>query len=232
LAFRGGTALHKLYLTTPGRYSEDVDLVQINAAPIGVMLDNLRQQLDPWLGTPKWKQNQGRVTLFYRFQTETKPVTQARIKIEINTREHFSILGLIKQTFQVENSWFSGNVSLTCYHLEELLGTKLRALYQRKKGRDLFDLYIIYKNVPEFNKQKIIGCFNAYLKAEDKSVSKADFQENLYWKIQDQQFLHDMDVLLPTNGKQAYTHQEAYDFVDKQLLCYLNGDSWKGFSQN
>ena len=37
-----------------------------------------------------------------------------------------------------------------------------------------------------------------------------------------------MDVLLSTNGKQTYTYQEAYDFVDKQLLCYLNGEPWKG----
>ena len=28
LAFRGGTALYKLHLTPPARYSEDIDLVQ------------------------------------------------------------------------------------------------------------------------------------------------------------------------------------------------------------
>ena len=41
----------------------------------------------------------------------------------------------------MENSWFTGSAELTTYHFEELLGTKLRALYQRKKGRDLYDLY-------------------------------------------------------------------------------------------
>lgn len=35
LAFRGGTALHKLYLTPPARYSEDIDLVQVEGGPIG-----------------------------------------------------------------------------------------------------------------------------------------------------------------------------------------------------
>ncbi len=34
LAFRGGTALYKLHLRPPARYSEDIDLVQINAEPI------------------------------------------------------------------------------------------------------------------------------------------------------------------------------------------------------
>lgn len=34
LAFRGGTALHKLYLSPQPRYSEDIDLVQIHPGPI------------------------------------------------------------------------------------------------------------------------------------------------------------------------------------------------------
>ena len=33
LAFRGGTALHKLYLYLSPRYSEDIDLVQCNTRP-------------------------------------------------------------------------------------------------------------------------------------------------------------------------------------------------------
>ena len=35
LAFRGGTALHKLHLSPAVRYSEDIDLVQIKAEPFG-----------------------------------------------------------------------------------------------------------------------------------------------------------------------------------------------------
>ena len=64
-----------------------------------------------------------------------------RLKIEINTREHFNVLGLKQIPYKVENSWFLGECMLTGYELEKLLGTKLRALYQRRKGRDLFDLY-------------------------------------------------------------------------------------------
>ncbi len=35
LVFRGGTALHKLYIKPAARYSEDIDFVQIDSAPIG-----------------------------------------------------------------------------------------------------------------------------------------------------------------------------------------------------
>lgn len=40
-----------------------------------------------------------------------------------------------------------GTAFLKTYELEEMAGTKMRALYQRKKGRDLFDLYIILKTI-------------------------------------------------------------------------------------
>lgn len=47
LAFRGGTALHKLYVDPPARYSEDIDLVQRVAEPIGPVVNDLRATLDP-----------------------------------------------------------------------------------------------------------------------------------------------------------------------------------------
>ena len=53
LAFRGGTALYKLYLKPAARYSEDIDLVQIEAGTIGPILNALRERLDHWLGQPK-----------------------------------------------------------------------------------------------------------------------------------------------------------------------------------
>jgi hypothetical protein len=88
LAFRGGTALHKLHLAPPARYSEDIDLVQVRAEPIGPVLQALRAMLDPWLGAPRRQRGPASATLVYRFQSETLPVTPLRLKIEINTREH------------------------------------------------------------------------------------------------------------------------------------------------
>lgn len=47
LAFRGGTALYKLHLKPAARYSEDIDFVQVNAEPAGLMMEALRSVLDP-----------------------------------------------------------------------------------------------------------------------------------------------------------------------------------------
>lgn len=140
LAFRSGTALHKLYLQPQPRYSEDIDLVQMKAEPIGEVLDRLRIVLD-FIGKAKVEVGDTMATMKFRFESEIAPVVPLRLKIEINCREHFAELGWEKKDFSVQSNWFKGSCSLTTYKLEELLGTKIRALYQRRKGRDLYDLY-------------------------------------------------------------------------------------------
>ena len=135
IAFRGGTALYKLHLKPPARYSEDIDLVQVSPSPAGPMLDALHEVLDPWLDKPQWKQTTDGITLVYRFESEDTPPIRLRLKIEINSREHFSVFGFKRIPFFVDSRWFNGSSEVVTYALDELLATKLRALCQRKKGR-------------------------------------------------------------------------------------------------
>ena len=65
LAFRGGTALHRIYLSPPARYSEDIDLVQVNEEPIGAVLDSLRNVLG-FLGKPTILQKKYNNTLVFK----------------------------------------------------------------------------------------------------------------------------------------------------------------------
>jgi len=227
LVFRGGTAIHKLFLSPGGRYSEDVDFVQIHAGPIGPLLQEIRKILSPWLGKPKWKLSEGRATLYYRFTAEEKSTQLMRVKIEINTREHFHHLDLLEVPYEIENTWFSGEANIRTYALEELMGTKLRALYQRKKGRDLFDLYTILKNHPSMNCSKIIDCFNFYMEKENQIITKAEFQINMAQKRQDEVFFNDIAPLLKAGYE--YSYEEAHDLVETSLIHRLSGESWKSF---
>ena len=195
LAFRGGTALHKLYLQPQSRYSEDIDLVQIKAEPIKETIEKIRQALS-FLGKPAIKQKAHNNTLVFRFQSEIPPVISLRLKIEINTREHFNVLGLTRHDFNVNSRWFSGNCKITVYYLEELLGTKLRALYQRRKGRDLFDLHkaLSTQNVSIEN---IIRCYREYMSfVVDSPPTQKEYLQNMELKIQDEEFLGDTNSLL------------------------------------
>ena len=145
LAFRGGTALHKLYLRPQPRYSEYIDLVQIHPGPIKDIIFRLGEVLS-WMPDRVTKPKRYNNTLLFRMESEVPPVVPIRLKVEINCMEHFCVLGLQKMPFEVQNSWFNGRCELTTYALEELVGTKLRALYQRKKGRDLFDLQMALRS--------------------------------------------------------------------------------------
>lgn len=222
LAFRGGTALFKLHLS-PVRYSEDIDLVQMHPGPIGPVMSALQEKLNPWLGNPKRKQGEGRVTLTYRMTSEAG--MPLRLKVEINSREHFTVLGFEKRNFDVRSRWFSGSASILTYPLDELLGTKVRALYQRKKGRDLFDLWTACtttKVLPE----RVIGCFLRYMENEGRRVSRAEFERNLLAKRDDPGFLADVGPLLI--DARAYNVHQAVDFVMKQLAPLIPGEPWQG----
>jgi predicted nucleotidyltransferase component of viral defense system len=224
LAFRGGTALNKLVLKSPARYSEDIDLVQVNAAPIGPTLDAVRKRLDPWLGQPSRERNEGRVTLRYRFQSELPPSTNLRLKIEINTREHFSVLSLETLQFSVKSPWFSGNEKLPTYRLEEMLGTKLRALYQRKKGRDLFDIAISCDRFPKLDRQAVVKCFERYMEHGKHRVSRAEYEANLIQKIQQPRFQEDLPPLLAPGS--AFDFDAAFSLVMNEFVALLPGEPW------
>lgn len=224
-AFRGGTALHKLFFNPPGRYSEDIDLVQREPGPIGPLVGEVRAALDSWLGQPKWKAGHGRFTLYYRFDTTFLPVVQAKVKVEINTREHFAVHGITARTLEVVNPWFSGSAEISTYPLNELLGTKLRALYQRRKGRDLFDLALGLDH-PAADPNALVAAFMQYMAFDRATITRALFEANMAGKITDTAFLDDLPSLLRTGFE--YDPNEAWSRVHDTLIVRLPGEPWKG----
>ncbi len=192
LAFRGGTALNKLFFKSSIRYSEDIDLVQINSAPFGELFDEIRTTLN-YLGKPQSKSSSHNNALVYKIESESGQMI--KLKIEVNTREHFAILGYNNVTFNINTSWLSTKAIVTTYCIEELLATKLRALYQRKKGRDLFDLWYALENIT-FDIEKVITVWKKYMKFENNTVTKNDFIKNVEDKMASPLFVNDMNVLI------------------------------------
>ncbi|MDT8402435.1 MAG: nucleotidyl transferase AbiEii/AbiGii toxin family protein [Bacteroidales bacterium] len=216
LAFRGGTALHKLFLEPQSRYSEDIDLVQISVEPFGPSIDKIRKLLS-FLGEPKIKQKNRNTTMIFNFESEIQPVQVLKLKVETNCREHFSVFNLKHKIFKVNSPWFSGECNITTYEVEELLGTKLRALYQRKKGRDLFDLFKALKTNDSLSKEKIIQVFQHYMKHELTGIPPKDsFLKNLEDKMNNPEFLGDTTALLRPD--ETYDPIDGFALVRKELI--------------
>ena len=194
-AFRGGTALHKLYLEPQPRYSEDIDLVQVNAEPIKETMDHLREALS-WLGEPVVKQKKHNNTLVFRVQPTDLGADEIHPKVEINCKEHFSVFPMVRVPFSVENDWFSGQCEVLTYELDELVGTKVRALYQRLKGRDLFDVYTALIT-DKLNLDRVMTAYDRYLRfvASHASTYK-EFVLNVDEKMYNPEFLGDTTDLL------------------------------------
>ncbi|HED06698.1 MAG TPA: nucleotidyl transferase AbiEii/AbiGii toxin family protein [Ignavibacteria bacterium] len=215
LAFRGGTALHKLYLHPAPRYSEDIDLVQIHEGPIKPILQQIDKVITFFEGKRVVKQKANNNSIIYRFTSEHTEI-RLRLKIEINCREHFNVLGWVKFPFKINNKWFSGNTEITTFNINELLGTKLRALYQRKKGRDLFDLHYASLHA-NLNYDEIIHCYKEYIKhSVNNPPTKKQFLQNIEAKRTDQDFIGDLEGLLRTEIK--YNQDEAFTWLKKNIV--------------
>jgi predicted nucleotidyltransferase component of viral defense system len=218
LAFRGGTALHKVFLQPATRYSEDIDFVQMETGPIGPVFDALREKLSPWLGVPQRKQGPGVVNLVYKVMSEDANPIPLKIKVEINSREHFTVLGLQSIPFSMDSRWFSGGCMLSTYKMEELLGTKMRALYQRRKGRDLLDIWLCLTE-SKVEPELIVRCFRKYMEASGLSVSAKEYRMNMEKKILSPEFRCDTEEILRIGV--GYRIEEAYALFDKEILAVL-----------
>ncbi len=112
LAFRGGTALHKLYLNPASRYSEDIDLVQIKSGPIKPIMQRLGEVIT-FFEEPRKTQVKGHgAKALYRFTSEYEEI-RMRLKLEINCKEHFNVLDLVDFTFEVNSELFLTSMVIT-----------------------------------------------------------------------------------------------------------------------
>lgn len=229
LAFRGGTAIHKLLFRQALRYSEDIDLVQARAEPIGATVDAIRDALS-WLGECKSDQAGHSMHLIFRFTPEADEQATLKLKVEINTREHNSLFGLQAYPFSVDNGWYSGGADVMSFEPEELFGTKLRALLQRRKSRDLFDLYHGLEQLA-LDPGKLIACLEHYLALEGHPISRAVAEQRMLQKLT-RDLTEDIDPLLPAGVQFTDVHAiDAFNRVWTRLISRIKGEAWKSSAE-
>ncbi len=163
--------------------------------------------------------------MVYRMRAEDD--SPLKLKVEINSREHFSVFGLESRLLEMRSRWFTGSTVIPSYHLDELMGTKMRALYQRKKGRDLFDLWFANKDVG-IDPDRVIDSFLHYIEREGHRVSRAEYEENLLKKLKSPLFIKDVRPLVTADC--PWDFQEAADFVMRGLVARLPGEQWQGLA--
>ena len=229
LRFRGGTALNKLHFPAPLRYSEDIDLIRTSAGPIGPILDQLRVVLEPWLGRAQFDQSPVAPKFRFRVEAEGGSGVPIRLKIEINTREIEAFDAPTALPLEVANPWFSGKAAIPTFSREEMLATKVRAMLQRDKGRDLYDLSHALEVFEGLDVDRIVEMFGWYLGLSGQAISRAQAQERMFAKLANPRFLLDMRPLLPAAQVEALTEEstaESFRRVFMTLVDRLPGEPW------
>jgi len=225
IAFRGGTAIHKLLFRQPLRYSEDIDLVQTQPEAIGPTVDGIRDALS-WLGKCKRTQKESSMHLIFRFAPESEPEARLNLKIELNTREHDSVYGFKKYPFEMNSRWHREKVEIISFDAEELFATKLRALLQRRKNRDLFDLNEGLNQL-SMDPARVIMCFERYLAREGNQISRAAAEQRMLNKLRGV-LTEDIAPLLPAGV--TFSEEDAalaFGNVWRELIERIKGESWK-----
>ena len=214
---RGGTCLHKLHRPQPLRYSEDLDYVRRTRSGIKGYVNALRE-IAAQVGLEASNVNQsGQMVHVYLDADPTVPPGRIRIKVETNIAETDPYKETITLPLSVDSLWFQGHGEIPTYELEELMGTKLRALYQREKGRDLFDLWLVLRDGADPG--EIVAAFNHYM-GED-AFTYRQLRQNLRAKLSSAEFNSDLETLV-TELPVEYDVTAAADMVMEELGSRLH----------
>jgi predicted nucleotidyltransferase component of viral defense system len=233
IAMRGGTLLHKVHLAPASRYSEDIDLVVFGRRPEEHIRKALRRVLADVVGSPKtsvWDAlglairntvKPSRVLrMTYSVPSISEPGTTLDIVVEANVTERTPHRQIVEIPFEFSFRDAPVKTLINGYEIHEMLGTKMRALFQRRRGRDLFDLYwALTLADPPIDPAGIIESFQHYLRKEGNAAGRAEFIGILEAHLGDRGFCSDMDQLLRTGAD--YDPQKAGEYVKTELLRLL-----------
>jgi predicted nucleotidyltransferase component of viral defense system len=214
LVFRGGTCLHKLHTERAYRYSEDLDYVRRTGGGIATLtraLTALGERLG--MGVRTQIGPQPKVYLRAPFESGSGVM---RIKVEMNTFERSPCRDLVRIPHRVESPWFSDSADVVTFSPAELVSTKLRALFQRSKGRDLFDLWLalVHLGIPP---EDLVDCFGPY---RPDGYTRRRAEQNLRAKLADAAFRDDLLPLVAA-WPEDYDIAAAADLVISEVFALV-----------
>jgi predicted nucleotidyltransferase component of viral defense system len=239
LAMRGGTVLHKAHLAPAARYSEDIDLVLTKAMDTDTLEKHLRRVLTPILGEPApsifldaWLalRNAKNSSKILSIKFKFVPIGLKRnetIKVDVNLNEHAALYPLVNVNFQsLDEEGELVTAQAISYDINEMLGTKTRALMQRLQGRDLFDLWFAWSQSQAgttpyaVNGKRAMQAFEWYLDNEGTAMGRAEAAQLLDQRLRNAAFRQDMDTLLRPDLPK-FDVDAAASTVRREFLDYL-----------
>ncbi len=214
-AFKGGTSLKKCYVET-WRFSEDLDFTVVPNGPdkpetvepiIKRILDRIHEEsgIDFSIKPPGFKHNEKYLytegSIYYRGPRNAP--NPARIKLDISGSEKIARPTVLRAIAHSYSDSFPGEAKVRCYAFEEVFAEKLRAMGERCRPRDLYDIVLLFRrrdlqSAPQLIKSVLEekcnskGVFIPTLESIQNSSNKAELVSE--WK---NMLGHQLQVLPP-----------------------------------
>lgn len=155
--FKGGTCLKKCFIETY-RFSEDLDFTVLPGGPIqeqavGPLLDNVLNRVyeasglnfadrKPYLRShPSGNYTEGRI--YYRGPRNAPMV--ASVKLDLSGSEKVVRPPVVRKIAHAFPDTLPEPASIRCYAFEEVFAEKIRAMGERSRPRDLYDIINLYR---------------------------------------------------------------------------------------
>lgn len=160
--FKGGTCLKKCYFETY-RFSEDLDFTVTTADNLNPdFLINIFQEISDWIyertgieipkdtisfgvysTSPGALSSQGKIS--YRGPLQRRD-NLTRIKLDLTTDEIVALNPVSREVHHPYSDKPDDGINVQCYCFEELFAEKIRALEERLRPRDLYDVIHLYRH--------------------------------------------------------------------------------------
>jgi len=161
--FKGGTCLKKCFFETY-RFSEDLDFTVTEATQLdsdyllarfkalgawlydetGLELPPELLRFDVYDLKTGGRAGEGRIA--YRGPIAPRGGDLPRIRIDLTADEHVVLPSVIRAVTHPYSDAPEGGITARCYAFEELFGEKVRALAQRARPRDLYDVINLFRH--------------------------------------------------------------------------------------
>ncbi len=144
MTFRGGTCIKKVYYPDETRFSEDLDFTNLTVEESNSFLDEVNNFVGRNIGVTTFErteveyQNQ-RGLDFILYYTS---ILQQRNHISFNLSTATPVVEPKRMKVDV-SPYFKVSPRLQTMRINEILAEKMRALLQRKKPRDVFDIWFL-----------------------------------------------------------------------------------------
>lgn len=228
LAWRGGTCLHKLHLQRPRRFSEDLDYVLVARGrtyrEVADDIQAVAQAVGLTLRGNHTKLSSSRIKVNAGF-TPTAPGPGQdgliNIKVEVNTADPPGDgIELVRLPHEVDATrWpHNGMADVLTFAAPSLIGSKFRALGQRRKGRDLSDVWLA-RNELDIEDHELARAAWWYT-FECESLTPAELIDRVDEALQDPSFVADLDALVvaPYEGYDPTAYgRELMRWIDVHL---------------